>query len=609
MTTPEEAVLLDRVWGVPEPAPVLVEFGDWRFELRGDEVADLAFDGSRVARSVRAVARDRDWNTVPTAVDAVERFEGGCRLRLAMRGLGADLTAVLTVTAEGERIAVSLEATSHAEFLSNRLGIVVLHPPELAGESLVVGTRTGIERRTAFPDAVAPHQPAMDIASLAWTHDGVAVRTEFTGEVFEMEDQRNWTDASYKTYSTPLSLPFPVRIEPGAVIAQSVAFIARRVGERRKAPSVAAVTLVPAGRPVPEVVLGASTAPDASQGDGAVDEVRRPLPDGVAAVLVELDTRTSQWPAALQRADVEAGALSLDVRVVAEHPDGVRAAVGAVAALPSGRVIRLGVFSTRTHVSEPPLWDALADAARERLAGVELVGGARSHFTELNRRHGDLPRDLPALTFAITPQMHATERAQLVESVPMQAIVTRDAGRIAAGRPLHVGPITLRSRYNAVATSDPDAGSDPTLAHGYGAELVPGATDPRQASAALEAWTVASFAAIAGQARAADVASVAYFETAGPRGIRSGANDYPVARAIAAIGALRDGELLVPEGELPPGVQVVGVRREDGTRRILAASIAPRPSDIELVIGERVHAVTVPPYRVIELDGDGDAAR
>ncbi len=69
----------------------------------------------------------------------------------------------------------------------------------------------------------------MDIRSLAWTHDGVATTATFDGEVFEMEDQRNWTDASYKTYSTPLERPFPVVIADGAVIEQSVVFDAARV--------------------------------------------------------------------------------------------------------------------------------------------------------------------------------------------------------------------------------------------------------------------------------------------------------------------------------------------------------------------------------------------
>lgn len=37
-----------------------------------------------------------------------------------------------------------------------------------------------------------------------------------------MEDQRNWTDASYKTFCTPLHLPYPVRVRKGVRIDQAV---------------------------------------------------------------------------------------------------------------------------------------------------------------------------------------------------------------------------------------------------------------------------------------------------------------------------------------------------------------------------------------------------
>ena len=37
-----------------------------------------------------------------------------------------------------------------------------------------------------------------------------------------MEDQRNWSDASFKTYVRPLSLPWPYVMEPGVTNRQSV---------------------------------------------------------------------------------------------------------------------------------------------------------------------------------------------------------------------------------------------------------------------------------------------------------------------------------------------------------------------------------------------------
>ena len=46
----------------------------------------------------------------------------------------------------------------------------------------------------------------------------------FEGDVFETEDQRNWTDASYKTYSTPLDQPYPAKVTKGTALFQRIEF-------------------------------------------------------------------------------------------------------------------------------------------------------------------------------------------------------------------------------------------------------------------------------------------------------------------------------------------------------------------------------------------------
>ena len=600
-------VVREAAWGDHEPEPVALAVGPWRFEPRGDELADLTFDGSPVVRSMRAVARDKDWATVPATVESVIELADGIDLRLALRGLGAEIDATIEVRADDTRFAARLVATSRVEFLSNRFGLIVLHPPVVAGAELTIGTSSGGIRNTVFPVGVAPHQPAMDIRSLAWAHDGVATTATFAGDVFEMEDQRNWTDASFKTYSTPLARPFPVAIAAGAVIEQSVEFESTRVEQRRVTDAATGVDRViefaVTDHHVPAVTLGASTVPDAAFSAGG-------LPAGVAGVLVELDTRSSSWRAALDRAAVEAGELPLDVRITADDPASVHEAV--VTAAASGAVARIGVFG-RGHVTDPELWEALADAARTSLPDAELIGGARSHFTELNRQHHELPADLQGITFAMTPQMHATERAQLVESVAMQAIVVRDAVRIADGRPVHVGPITLRSRFNAVATSGSGArlATAAALAEGYGAEVVEGATDPRQASDALEAWTVASFAAICAGGvdggsgsgtGSGSVASVDYFETVGPRGIRDAAGPFPVARAIGEIASIAGARLLTPRSDAPDGIWIVGGTRPDGSWRVLVASLADQPIALNVRHGEGERHLVVAPYEVAVLD-------
>ena len=53
-----------------------------------------------------------------------------------------------------------------------------------------------------------------------------------------MEDQRNWTDASFKTYSTPLRIPYPVEVAPGQDPVQAVTmrYLARARRSVRAAP-------------------------------------------------------------------------------------------------------------------------------------------------------------------------------------------------------------------------------------------------------------------------------------------------------------------------------------------------------------------------------------
>ncbi|WP_246852728.1 hypothetical protein [Naasia sp. SYSU D00948] len=560
-----EHAAADAAWGLPEPEPREWRSGPWSVELRGDELADIRFEDRLVLRAVRAVARDRDWGTVPVEVLSTTAGDRALTLEVRMAGLGADLLGAVELEATGESLAVAFHAVSRTDFLRNRIGLVVLHPPGVAGAPLAVVDPEGRRTDTRFPESISPHQPAFDIARLEWASCGLECSLDFAGDVFEMEDQRNWTDASFKTYSTPLALPFPVLVPAGTELRQSLTLSARVVGPADPEPEPGLVVLEDAARPFPSVSVGASTAPEPAP--------RLGIPPADALV-VELDLTTANWRAALQRAAREAGPLPLDVRLVADEAARLAEAVDALA---DHRIARLGVYDATTHVTETPLLAGLRDALRDR--EVAIVGGARSHFTELNRNHERLDPSLPALAYSVTPEMHAVERSQLVESIPMQRLVALDAVAIADGRPVFAGPFTLKARFNAVATSSASAAQGDDLSAGYGAELID-ATDPRQTSPALAAWTIASAAASA----VPGVAGLAYFELWGPRGLCSASGEpYPVARAVAWLAALSGQRMLVDPEPGRGGVWVVGAVGEGGTT-VLAANLASRPRSLRVVL-------------------------
>src|SRR3712207_1141803 len=88
---------------------------------------------------------------------------------------------------------------------------------------------------------------------------GVHAELRFAGDTFEMEDQRNWTDASFKTFCTPLRLPYPVTVPAGSTNRQSVTLKLERsshsvVESREHEPLRFAWSSV--GTPLPALGLG-----------------------------------------------------------------------------------------------------------------------------------------------------------------------------------------------------------------------------------------------------------------------------------------------------------------------------------------------------------------
>ncbi|WP_181405573.1 hypothetical protein [Microbacterium sp. SGAir0570] len=561
--------------------------GAWEFELRGDEFADIRRDGRRVLRSIRAVVRDRDWNTLDLVVDRVTAGETSLTMHVRTGDERMPLSGVVRAEVRGEslRVLCDLEAATPIE--TNRTGLVALIPPSTAGAGLSVTHSTGGVSQTALPVAISPHQPVLDIAGLRWRDGGVDVGLAFDGDVFEMEDQRNWTDASFKVYSRPLALPFPYPVAAGERVRQQITVTAEAAPTRGAAPTEdsaaesdvigdAVIELRRAGT-FPASGLSASTAPDP-----APDPASARIGTGCAAsTLVELDLAWPGWPAALERAASEGP--PLDVRLVlpaeAGVSDGADAAIasalsGAMAALGRLRVTRVAAFQPSgpgRHVSDEATVALLRDALDQSGLDVPVVGGARSHFTELNREQHRLPRGLAGLTFSVTPLFHSRDTEQLVESLAMQRLVATQAVEIGGGVPVHVGPVTLRPHFNDVATTAPPRPAASDLSAGYGTHLTD-ADDPRQRAPELAAWTIASAAALA----VPGVASLTFFESWGPRGILdSDGTALPVGEAIAALAGLAGGELL--SGSSPDGlVWAVGAEHR-GEITVLAANLDTRP--------------------------------
>jgi hypothetical protein len=562
---------MSNAWLSSHAPEITWSTGAWSLKLRDDELAEISYNGQLILRSVRALIRDQDWNTPSIIVDEVTQTENQLAVKISSAGFDAMFTGTIKFSVVADVAEIEMSLVSNSDFLANRIGLNLLHPPSLAGTKLSVLHSNRETEQSIFPVKISPNQPVMDIAGLGWTQGDLSVNLALSGDVFEMEDQRNWTDASYKTYSRPLSLPFPYPVASGETISQKLLMVVMQnaEAEQPKPSSSARIVLSKQGS-FPSIQLGAATHPVAANESTPQTDLSA-LP-----ILVEVDLRTNNWKAAL--AAVAKSDAGIDLRIICPVTAQEKDFAELLDETEPLKILRVAIFDAEQHIWLEQISRQLINAMHSRGMSATHLAGARSHFTELNRNFTKVPDTCAGLTFSITPLFHALNTEQLVESIAMQRLVTQQAVEIAAGKEVHVGPVTLRPRFNNVATMAPDIPTVQDLSLGYGAQWF-GSDDSRQQSPELAAWTIASAAAIG----ITGVSSITYFEQHGPRGIQSAEGDaYPVSSAVKALSQLVGGELL--SGQSPDGLLwAIGAISDSGVK-ILAANLKDQPAEINVYI-------------------------
>jgi D-apionolactonase len=568
------------------PLEMLLEGADLRYVVAGDV---------EVVRRLHAAIRDHNWGTVPPerAAFEVDAGEDAFAIRFEARHRRDELDfrwrGEIAGRADGT-IECSLEGVAESDFRYNRIGWCILHPADNAGRRFRVRTPDGtIEDR--LPDTIgtqqivgglpAPLFPSFEELEIE-VADGLWARFEFEGDLFEMEDQRNWTDASFKTYSTPLQLGFPHRATKGQRIAQRVRLTVSGAVARRSEPADGPVRVSldsTTGR-LPALGLGmASHGGPLSRRETAL--LRALAPDHLRA-----DVRVGEpgWQDALERAAEAARAVgaALELAVfLTEEPERDLDALAARLEEPDLRVARVLVF----RLGEPTTqgrWVALArERLRSSLPGVPFVGGTNVLFTDLNRFRPELD-PLDGVAYPLNATVHADDDTSVVETAAMHAETVRSARAFCGDLPIVVTPITFNQRFNPVAT-----GPEPEPGPGE----LPAQVDRRQPSLLGAGWTAASVKHLA----EAGAASATYYETTGWRGVveteqgppvperfasRPG-TAYPLYHVLADLGEWKGAEMVEARSSEPLAVEALAARH-GGALHLLVANLTPQPQRCEL---------------------------
>jgi hypothetical protein len=564
--------------------------------LQDGNLGTVRFMGHDVLRAVSFLVRDRDWGTCGAEirdllVDASERhFSIRYRARYAApSGANLDCEMHIAGSADG-RLTFDADCVSDANFETARAGFAVLHPVVgVAGQEVTVEHGGGSIEQSRWPDLIEPWQPFKDIVAITHTvAHGIEAVTRFKGDVFEMEDQRNWTDGSYKTYVRPLALPWPYLIGKGEKFSQGVDIAIRARPDA--SPAAAAgeavtVSVVETGLALPEIGVG--LRPESFEHElAALDTLAKA---GARHLIAHFDPLAGHGPEALRGYAEIAGRSGLKVtlelalpciRPLDEELSGIARMVKDAGLTLDTLFVSPSVDRQSTPPGSkwpdcPPLEDIYA-AARKAFPGVRLGGGMMSYFTEFNRKR--VPGALvDYVSHCTNPIVHAADDLSVMQTFEALRYVVKSVRAIYGDKPYRIGPSTIAMRQNPYGSATKD---NPALIR------IPMANvDPRHNGRFGAAWTLAYAAVTA----AAGLEVLTLSTLAGPFGLIAGEGEplaagdpRPLAHIVAALGALSGERLHRVETSRPDAVLGIG-----SAATILLANITPAKRRVALAAKPR----------------------
>ncbi|MFN3172215.1 MAG: hypothetical protein ACE37E_16125 [Hyphomicrobiales bacterium] len=462
--------------------------GDISFLYEPGLIRRLTVAGIEVVRMISAPVRDANWGTFsPTLLSSsIDEATDSVRIEevfsVADGKLLADL--VFDVHADGF-VSAELTFTGKEDVQTNRAGFTLLHPiAGTTGTALTVSHSDGRVTKTRFPEHIAPGQPAIDIVGLSHTVGDVDVSITFEGETFETEDQRNWSDASFKTYCRPLSLPFPYTIAKGEIVTQRIAINLNRKPESTRQ----GVTATPTQRiekPVglPQICL--AVEPDWL--------THAPLPHNMVPVLrfASADSWSDEKLAQIAQTHRD-----VDIEIIVPEGKAAPSVCEAVKACLEGcglnarHVVALPQAYLKSY-QPTGLWpeglspESCAQSARQIFTNARIGVGMLTHFTEFNRRPPDTSLG-DFVTFANTAIVHAADDLSVWETLETLPHIFASAKALSGNLPIRLGLVSIGMRSNPYGD-----GLAPNPSH---AKITTTGDDPRQREPFAAAYAVAAFA-------------------------------------------------------------------------------------------------------------------
>ncbi len=457
-----------KLFGTDEPVPErrLLTAGPVTATLENGALRWVKIGEAEAIRSIAFVVRDRNWSTpVPEITRLkIEESPGGFKVEIDAVCHTIDGDLGFQVTYDGSRdgtIRCTGTAKTEREFRTCRTGFVILHPlAGVVGKPMKVEHVDGAIEQATMPERIVSDQPFLLVRAM--THEpmpGVSATIRMEGDSWETEDHRNWTDASFKTYCRPLSLPWPYTIPAGGEVKHTItlSFAGKLPASPASQGGAVAVKLGAVGGSMPRI--GLSVLPEDAARAGSVADLARLA--GPQHVNCRIDLRAADWEKLLPLYRDLTAKIGCEVVLEVILPGKVApeaelrplAAALAKAGLAPAAIM---VTPAADLVSYPPGipypdgvpgWKDVAAGARSVFPAIRIGSGMLSNFTELNRKRP--PTGVfDYITHATSGLVHAADDRSVMETLESVGHIIRSVRAIIGETPYRIGPSHIGNSFN-----------------------------------------------------------------------------------------------------------------------------------------------------------------
>jgi len=492
------------LYGCDEALPqrLMLRAGPLSFEWVGGRFGPVHAHGHEVWHGLAFLFRDAGWGTPEPVFEVLSHDIEGEGFSLSLRGhIPCAPEDIAGQPAEGACIGLDLQvqgdaggglhfaarATPTHDLLSNRCGWVLMHPMSAAG--CAVHVRHVDERLSlsTLPHEVSAWPPFMAVRSLRHEYaPGHWAEAQMPGEDYELEDQRNNADASFKTYSRSNSMHRPYVLRQGQSWTRELHL--RLLGQPPELmPSAATPSLC---WPLPKnaasaMRLGLAITPGMARSPAAwvLDVLAQWRPEFLHLTL---------WPDTLSEAVdwsgvrtlLQAAGASLRLDLCGREGLGYGGTPDAACRALAQQLALAGVVPA--SVAALPCGAQAARFLRQIFPASAIGGGTSHFFAQLNRLEVSGGEDF--MGFTVCPIVHGVDDEAVMNGLKSLPSMLETARRRHPARDWHLGPSRLSARASPL-------GRQP---HSDGQKRVALASrDPRSRGLFGAAWLLGHLAAAA----------------------------------------------------------------------------------------------------------------